>query len=85
MVAYVNDWGWWPGLGAFFAMMNFYFVDVMKDEGVGDTELYVGRWFFMSALTPPGPGLLDGLLGLDIVPATILCTINGKKGGTGIS
>jgi len=47
MFAYVRDIPKWPGPGAFFALMNFYFFDVFKDDGVADTSMYVGRWFVM--------------------------------------
>ena len=38
----------------FFAMLNLYFVDVYKDASAPDTSKYVGRWFYMQPLTPPG-------------------------------
>ena len=47
MFAYVKDIPQWPGPGAFFALMNFYFFDVFKDDSTADTSLYVGRWFVM--------------------------------------
>lgn len=47
MAAYVNDIPKWPGPGAFYALMNFYFVDVFGDDDVADTSMYVGRWFVM--------------------------------------
>lgn len=61
MLTYINDIEAWPGPGAFFALMNFYFFDAYKDSHVSDTSRYVGRWFVMLPLTKPGPGLLDGL------------------------
>ena len=43
-----------PPLGlAFFAMMNFYDVDVWKDSSRDDTSRYRGRWFYMQPLTMP--------------------------------
>ena len=47
MAAYVHDIPKWPGPGAFFALMNFYFFDVFGDDEAGDTSMYVGRWFVM--------------------------------------
>jgi len=41
-------------LHGFFAMLNLYFVDVYKDDSAPDTSRYVGRWFYMQPLTPPG-------------------------------
>jgi hypothetical protein len=41
-------------LHGFFAMLNLYFVDVYKKDGAPDTSKYVGRWFYMQPLTPPG-------------------------------
>jgi len=38
----------------FFAMLNLYFVDVYKKASAPDTSRYVGRWFYMQPLTPPG-------------------------------
>jgi hypothetical protein len=38
----------------FFAMLNLYYVDVYKKDSAPDTSKYVGRWFFMQPLTPPG-------------------------------
>ena len=42
-------------LHGFFAMLNLYFVDVYKKNSAPDTSRYVGRWFYMQPLTPPGP------------------------------
>jgi hypothetical protein len=42
-------------LHGFFAMLNLYFVDVYKKDSAPDTSRYVGRWFYMQPLTPPGP------------------------------
>jgi hypothetical protein len=61
MIAPVWDLNFWPGPGAFAALMNFYFTDVWKDDGRDDVSMYVGRWFFMLPLRAPGPGLFDGL------------------------
>ena len=47
MFAYVRDIPAWPGPGAFAALMNFYFFDVIKDDAVDSTSMYVGRWFVM--------------------------------------
>jgi hypothetical protein len=41
-------------LHGFFAMLNLYFVDVYKKDGAPDTSKFVGRWFYMQPLTPPG-------------------------------
>ena len=48
------------GLG-FLALMNFYDFDITKDNGVGNTSRFRGRWFWMQPLTKPGPEVLDGL------------------------
>lgn len=52
MFAYVRDIPQWPGPGAFFAAMNFYFFDVetLSETDAGDTSMYVGRWFVMLPL-----------------------------------
>ncbi len=47
MAAYVRDLPQWPGPGAFFALMNFYFFDLSKDSDREDTSFYLGRYFFM--------------------------------------
>jgi hypothetical protein len=39
----------------FFAALNLYFFDVYKKDSAPDTSRYVGRWFYMQPLTPPGP------------------------------
>jgi len=39
----------------FFAMLNLYYVDVYKKDSAPDTSRFVGRWFYMQPLTPPGP------------------------------
>ena len=39
----------------FFAALNLYFFDVYKKQSAPDTSRYVGRWFYMQPLTPPGP------------------------------
>ena len=41
-------------LHGFFAMLNLYFVDVYKKDAAPDTSRFVGRWFYMQPLTPPG-------------------------------
>jgi hypothetical protein len=61
MVTPIWDLKFWPGPGAFAALMNFYFTDVFKDDGRADVSMYVGRWFFMLPLRAPGPGLFDGI------------------------
>ncbi len=61
MAAYVRDIPKWPGPGAFFAAMNFYFFDVFKEDSTADTSMYVGRWFVMLPLRKPGPGFFDGI------------------------
>jgi len=38
----------------FFAMLNLYYFDVYKLDSTPKTSLYVGRWFYMQPLTPPG-------------------------------
>lgn len=38
----------------FFAMLNLYYFDVFKTDAAPTTNLYVGRWFYMQPLTPPG-------------------------------
>jgi len=50
MAAYVRNIPKWPGPGAFFAAMNFYFFDVFGEDDVDDTSMYVGRWFVMLPL-----------------------------------
>ena len=47
---WVKDIPQWPGPGAFFAAMNFYFFDIFGDDDVDDTSMYVGRWFVMLPL-----------------------------------
>ena len=41
-------------LYGFFAMLNLYYFDVYKLDSAPKTSLYVGRWFYMQVLTPPG-------------------------------
>jgi hypothetical protein len=41
-------------LHGFIAMLNLYFFDVYKDDSVQKTSRYVGKWFYMQPLTPPG-------------------------------
>jgi hypothetical protein len=38
----------------FFAMLNLYYLDVYKKDSAPKTSRYVGRWFYMQPLTPPG-------------------------------
>lgn len=38
----------------FFAALNLYYFDVYKKDGAPETSRYVGRWFYMQPLTPPG-------------------------------
>jgi len=38
----------------FFAMLNLYYFDVYKTDSAPETSRYVGRWFYMQPLTPPG-------------------------------
>jgi len=38
----------------FFAMLNLYYFDVYKTDAAPTTNMYVGRWFYMQPLTPPG-------------------------------
>jgi hypothetical protein len=38
----------------FFAMLNLYYFDVYKKDTAPDTSRFVGRWFYMQPLTPPG-------------------------------
>ncbi len=38
----------------FFAMLHLYYFDVYKTDAAPTTSLYVGRWFYMQPLTPPG-------------------------------
>jgi len=37
-----------------FAMLNLYYFDVYQTDLAQQTSLYVGRWFYMQPLTPPG-------------------------------
>jgi hypothetical protein len=67
-LSYVRDLEFWPGPGAFVALMNFYFFDVMETndevnpaQSSDDVSMYVGRWFVMLPLTNPDLGLLGGL------------------------
>jgi hypothetical protein len=39
---------------AFFAFLNLYYFDVYKSDDAPKTSMYVGRWFYMQPLTPPG-------------------------------
>ena len=54
MFAYVKDIPKWPGPGAFFAAMNFYFFDVFGEDSRDHVSMYVGRYFFMLPLHPSG-------------------------------
>jgi len=39
----------------FVAMLNLYYFDVYKEDSAPDTSRFVGRWFYMQPLSPPGP------------------------------
>jgi len=39
----------------FFAALNLFYFDVYKKDSAPDTSRYVGRFFYMQPLTPPGP------------------------------
>ena len=41
-------------LYGFVALLNLYVFDVYKTDAAPETSRYVGRWFFMQPLTPPG-------------------------------
>ena len=41
-------------LHGFFAMLNLYYFDVYKSDSAPKTSQYVGRYFYMQVLTPPG-------------------------------
>ena len=41
-------------LHGFFAMLNLYYFDVYKTDAAPITSMYVGRWFYMQPITPPG-------------------------------
>ena len=60
MFAFVKDIPAWPGPGAFFALMNFYFFDAFGDDDRDDTSLYVGRWFVMLPLSAPDGSFWGG-------------------------
>ena len=64
MFAYVKDLDAYPAPGAFAALMNFYFFDAYRDNSRDDTSMYLGRWFVMLPLRPPGKGLFDGIYAL---------------------
>lgn len=64
MFAYVKDIEAYPAPGAFMALMNFYFFDAYRDNSRDDTSMYLGRWFFMLPLRPPGKGFFDGIYAL---------------------
>jgi len=51
IVAFVFD----MPLHAFVAALNLYYFDVYKEDSAPETSRYVGRWFYMQPLTPPGP------------------------------
>jgi len=42
-------------LHGFVAALNLYYFDVYKEDSAPETSRYVGRWFYMQPLTPPGP------------------------------
>lgn len=64
MFAYVRDFDWYPAPGSFGAFMNFYFFDVYGEGSREDVSFYLGRWFLMFPLRPPGPGFFDGIYAL---------------------
>jgi hypothetical protein len=39
----------------FVAALNLYYFDVYKKDSTPETSRYVGKWFYMQPLTPPGP------------------------------
>jgi hypothetical protein len=41
-------------LHGFIASLNLYYFDVYKKDSAPDTSRYVGKWFYMQPLTPPG-------------------------------
>jgi len=41
-------------LHGFIAMLNLYFFDIYKEDSAPKTSRYVGKWFYMQPLTPPG-------------------------------
>jgi len=50
MAANIWDLKFWPGPGAFAALMHFYKFDIFKDDGRPDVDMYVGRYFMMLPL-----------------------------------
>jgi hypothetical protein len=38
----------------FIAMLNLYYFDVYKEASAPETSRFVGKWFYMQPLTPPG-------------------------------
>ncbi len=62
MLVFVIDIPGGPPFGlGFFASMNFWDFDIIKDNSTGDTNRYRGRQFWMQPLTKPGEGILTGL------------------------
>ena len=41
-------------LHGFIAALNLYYFDVYKKDSAPETSRYVGKWFYMQPLTPPG-------------------------------
>lgn len=60
MFAYIRDIPAWPGPGAFYALMNFYFFDVFGEDDRDDVSRYVGRWFVMLPLSKPDGSFWGG-------------------------
>jgi hypothetical protein len=46
---------------SFMALMNFYDIDVNKDNSRGDVSRFRGRWFYMQPLSPPGDHWYNGV------------------------
>ena len=46
---------WDMPMHGFIAMLNLYYFDLYKEAEAPDTSRYVGRWFYMQPLSPPGP------------------------------
>ena len=46
---------WDMPMHGFIAMLHLYYFDLYKEADAPDTSRYVGRWFYMQPLSPPGP------------------------------
>ncbi len=57
---FVKDIPAWPGPGAFYALMNFYFFDAFGDDDRDDVSMYLGRWFVMLPLSEPDGSFWGG-------------------------